>query len=78
VGLGLGDRFEAFRGGSGSPEGGVLQAEKPAELQENALSSAGCDITQQQGEASMVRRGSTVRVRQRASRKTLQMMISGV
>jgi len=34
LGLGSGDRFEGFRGGSGSFKGGVLQAEKPAELQE--------------------------------------------
>ena len=33
LGLGLGDRFEAFRGGSGSFEEGVPLAEKPTELQ---------------------------------------------
>jgi hypothetical protein len=33
LGLGFGDRFEAFRGGSGFFEEGVQQAEKPHELQ---------------------------------------------
>jgi hypothetical protein len=33
LGLGSGDRFEAFRGGPGPVKEGVLQVEKPAELQ---------------------------------------------
>jgi hypothetical protein len=33
LGLVFGDRFEAFRGGSGSFKERVLRAEKPAELQ---------------------------------------------
>jgi hypothetical protein len=33
LGLGLGDRFEAIRGGSGPFEEGVPLAEKPTELQ---------------------------------------------
>jgi hypothetical protein len=33
LGLGLGDKFEVFRGGSGSVEDRVQQAEKPPKLQ---------------------------------------------
>jgi hypothetical protein len=33
LGAGFGDRFEAFRGGSGLFEEGVYQAEEPVELQ---------------------------------------------
>lgn len=33
LGLGSGDRFEGFRGGSGSFEGGVQGGDKPANLQ---------------------------------------------
>ena len=33
MGLGSGDRFEAFRGASGSFKEGVLEAERQAELQ---------------------------------------------
>ena len=40
LGLGLGDKFEAFRGGSGPFEEGVPLAEKATELQESALLSA--------------------------------------
>ncbi len=66
LGLGFGDRFEALRAGSGSFKGRMLHAEKAADFQGKRLTRRGLRITWQRGEASMVRRGSTVRVRQRA------------
>jgi len=68
LGLGFGDRFEAFRGGSGSFEEGVPLAEKPTELQGKRSAERCCWLASPEPTASMVRRGSTVRVRQRASR----------
>src|SRR5512132_798932 len=64
LGLGFGDRFGDFRGRSGSFKEMVLQAEKPGELQgkratKRFSASDSCG-------PQMVRRGSTVRVRQRA------------
>src|SRR5262245_50426310 len=37
LGLGLGDRLEAFRGGSGSLRGGMLEAARPALALERAV-----------------------------------------
>jgi predicted nucleic acid-binding protein len=45
LGLGSGDRFEAFRGGSGSFKGRVQQAEKPSELQGKRSTKRGSRIT---------------------------------
>ena len=70
LGLGLGDRFEAFRGGSGSFEEGVPLAEKPTELQGKRSAERWCWLASPEPTASMVRTGSTVRVRRRAYPKT--------
>jgi hypothetical protein len=45
LGTGFGDRFEHFRGGSGSFKEGVLQAEKPAELQGKRMNKRLSQIT---------------------------------
>jgi hypothetical protein len=66
LGLGFGDRFSAFRGCSGSFKGRVPQAEKIGRIAGKHATKRYSQITQQRGEASMVRRGSTVRVLQRA------------
>jgi hypothetical protein len=54
----------------------VLHAEKPGELQGKRATTRISEITWQQGTASMVRRGSTVRVRQRALQKSCKKVIS--
>jgi hypothetical protein len=66
LGLGSGDRFGAPRGGSGSFKARGERAEKPARLQGKRATKRLSQVTKPQGESSMVRRGSTVRVRQRA------------
>ena len=66
LGLGSGDRFGEFRGGSGSLKGRVQRGEKPGELQGKRSTKRTCEIAWLGSESSMVRRGSTVRVRQRA------------
>ena len=66
LGLGLADTFEPFRGGSGSFEEGVSLAEKPTELQGKRSAERCCWLASPEPTASMVTRGSTVRVRQRA------------
>jgi hypothetical protein len=73
LGLDSGDRSGAIRGGSGSFKARVERAEKPGRLQGKRVTKRLSEITWHRGEASMVRRGSTVRVRQRACIKTLQM-----
>ena|SRR6266545_1941718 len=66
LGLGSGDRFEVFQGGSRCFEERVLKAEKPARLQGKRSTKRVSRITWLEAEASMVRRGSPVRVRKRA------------
>ena len=45
LGLGFGDRFEAFRGGSGVRKEGGFIPEKPAELQGNRAAKGLSEIT---------------------------------
>jgi hypothetical protein len=45
LGIGFGDRFEAFRGGSGSFKGRVQGADKPGELQGKRASKRRSHIT---------------------------------
>ena len=45
LGRGSGDRFGAFRGGSGSFKESVLQAEKPAELQGKRVAKRVAKVT---------------------------------
>jgi hypothetical protein len=67
LGLGLGDRFGGFRGRSGSFKERMREAEKRADLQGKRFTKRVSQMRQLRGGTSMVRRGSTVRVRQRAS-----------
>jgi hypothetical protein len=67
-GTGLGDRFKGFRGGSGLFEEGVRLAEEAAVLQGKDVAERRSCTTYPESPILMVRRGSTVRVRQRASR----------
>jgi hypothetical protein len=53
LGLGFGDRFEAFRGGSGSFEEGVPLAEKPTELQGKRSAERRCWLASPEPTASM-------------------------
>jgi hypothetical protein len=66
LGLGSGDRFEAFRGDPGCFKERMLQAKKPARLQGKRVTSA-----VPRSHSSDGKRGSTVRVRQRASSSCL-------
>jgi hypothetical protein len=45
VGMGFGDRFGGFRGGSGSSRGRVLQADKPGKMQGKRASTRRSHIT---------------------------------
>jgi hypothetical protein len=45
LGMGFGDRFSAFRGGSGSFKGKVLRASKPGEMQGKRASKRRSHIT---------------------------------
>jgi hypothetical protein len=66
LGLDLGDRFEAFRVGSGAFKERVWQAEKPPKLQGKHGNKRPCEMIKPEAESSMVRRRSPVRVRERA------------
>ena len=81
---GFGDRFKVLRGGSRRFEEEVRRAEELAVMQGKRTSKRRfltveqkpeSSIVEQKPESSMVRRGSTVRVRQRASQKDLQMHV---
>src|SRR5437762_2178588 len=66
LGTGFGDRFKASRGGSRRFEERARRTEELAVLQGKRASKRSCWPCSRGPESSMVRRGSTVRVRQRA------------
>jgi hypothetical protein len=69
LGLGSGDRFGGLRGGSGPFKLSVQQLEKPSELQGKRSVKRAARSRSSGAKTSMVRRGSAVRVRQRALQK---------
>jgi hypothetical protein len=66
LGSGFGDRFKSSQGDSGFAEGGVRDAGEVGNVQGKRADKQGPAIPPPRVESSMVRRGSTVRVRQRA------------
>jgi len=76
LGLGSGDRFGALRGRLRVPQEEGATSGETTRIAGKRFTKRVSHITSPEAEASMVRRGSTVRVRQRASTKCLQIGIS--